>query len=209
MDPTLRKPSSRRFVVGRLLNHAENSFGFTLPNDVKGKIYLTDKFFFPHFDHYREHLSDAAFPINAHARAATLIHEISHIAGNTEDISYLDSSKPFVDLIGTASAFATDLKTALSELQGSALSIKTPYTQLFKIQNPDAGEWEDLGNTTDENTDRIKEHILTLTGEDNLSGARTTFKKDPLIRLAVQLANADSVTWLITHLGRQLHNSAP
>ncbi|MHC8350641.1 dermonecrotic toxin domain-containing protein [Pseudomonas sp. RT4P38] len=209
LDPTLRKPNSKRFVVGRILNHAESTFGFTLPTDVKRKIYLTDRFFAPNFEHYRKHLSDAAFPINTHARAATLIHEVSHIAGKTEDISYLDSSRPFVDLIGTASASATDLKTALSELQDSALSIKTPYTQLFKIQDPDDGEWEDLGSTTDENTDRIKEHILTLTGEDNLSGARTTFKKDPLIRLAVQLANADSVTWLITHLGRQLHTSTP
>lgn len=38
---------SRRFVVGRLLNHAENTFGFTFTKDVKGKIHLTDKFFFP------------------------------------------------------------------------------------------------------------------------------------------------------------------
>ncbi|MHC8401233.1 hypothetical protein ACYZTX_17630 [Pseudomonas sp. MDT1-17] len=108
-----------------------------------------------------------------------------------------------------ASVSATDLKKALSELQDSALSIKTPYTQLFKIQNPDDGGWEDLGNTLHENTDQIKELMLALTGADNLSGARTTFKKDSLIRLAVQLANADSVTWLITHLGRQLHTSTP
>ncbi|KJZ43193.1 dermonecrotic toxin domain-containing protein [Pseudomonas fluorescens] len=209
LDPSLRKPNSKRFVVGKLLDNAENSFGFTLPKDVKRKIYLTEKFFFPNFDRYREHLSDAAFPINTHARAATLIHEVSHIACNTEDISYLDSGRPFVDLIGAASAFATDLKTALSDLQGSALSIKTPYTQLFKVLNPDDGEWEDLGDTSAENTDRIKNLILTLTGADNLSGARTTFKKDPLIRLTVQLANADSVTWLITHLGRQLHTSTP
>ncbi|MGH8331236.1 MAG: dermonecrotic toxin domain-containing protein, partial [Pseudomonas sp.] len=209
LEPTLRKPNSRRFVVGKLLDNVENSFGFTLPKDVRRKIYLTEKFFFPNFDLYRAHLSDAAFPINTHARAATLIHELSHIACNTEDISYLDSSRPFVDLIGTASTVATDLKTALSELQSSELSIKTPYTKLFKVQNPDDGAWEDLGDTSDENTDEVKEHILTLTGEDNLSGARTTFKKDPLIRLAVQLANADSVTWLITHLGRQLHTSTP
>lgn len=209
LDPSLRKPNTKRFVIGTLLNHQENAYAFTLPKDLNRKIYLTEKFFFPHLDFYREHLSDTAFPINTHARAATLIHEVSHIACNTEDISYLDSGTPFVDLIGAASAVATDLKTALSDLQGSALSIKTPYTQLFKVQNPDDGEWEDLGNTSDENTDGIKKHILTLTGEDNLSGARTAFKKDSLIRLAVQLANADSMTWLITHLGRQLHTSTP
>ncbi|MHC8401232.1 hypothetical protein ACYZTX_17625 [Pseudomonas sp. MDT1-17] len=37
LDPTLRKPNSRRFVVGRLVEHAENTFGFTLPNDGKRK----------------------------------------------------------------------------------------------------------------------------------------------------------------------------
>ena len=209
LDPSLRKPNSKRFVIGKLLDHEENAYAFTLPMDVNRKIYLTEKFFLPNFDLYREHLSDAAFPINTHARAATMIHEVSHIACSTEDISYLDTSRPFVDLIGTASGVATDLKTALSELQGSALSIKTPYTQLFKVLNSDDGEWEDLGDTSAENTDRIKKHILTLTGAENLSGARTTFKKDPLIRLTVQLANADSVTWLITHLGRQLHTSTP
>lgn len=154
-------------------------------------------------------MSDAAFPINTHARAATLIHEVSHLHGNTEDIAYLDSGRPFVDLIGTASPAATDLKTALTELQDTALSTKTPYTQLFNVLNPDNGEWEDLGSTVNDDTDRVKDHILSLTGQDNLAGARTIFKKDPMIRLAVQLANADSVTWLISHLGRQLHTSIP
>jgi hypothetical protein len=209
LDPSLRKPNSKRFVVGSLLDRAENTFGFTLPSDVQRKIYLTEKFFAPHFDLYRAHLSDAAFPINTHARAATLVHEVSHLHGNTEDIAYLDSGRPFVDLIGTASTAAIDIKTALTELQDTALSTKTPYTQLFKVLNPDDGEWEDLGSTLHDDTDRVKEQILTLTGEDNLAGARNVFKKDSLIRLTVQLANADSVTWLITHLGRQLHTSIP
>jgi hypothetical protein len=55
----------------------------------------------------------------------------------------------------------------------------------------------------------VKEHILTLTGAENLSGARHTFKKDPMIRLKVQLGNADSIAWLIGHLGRQLYVSTP
>lgn len=33
--------------------------------------------------------------------------------------------------------------------------------------------------------------------------------RDASVRLAVQQGNADSVTWLITHLGRQLHTSTP
>jgi hypothetical protein len=76
-------------------------------------------------------------------------------------------------------------------------------------RDPDTGVWEDPGSTTWENTDRVKEHILTLTRAENLSGARDTFKKNPLTRLAVQLGNADSVAWLISHLGRRLHVDIP
>lgn len=209
LDPTLRKPKSNRFVLGRLIEGAENTFGFTVPTDVKQKIYLAEKFFTPGFDHYREHLSDTAFPVSTHARAATLIHELAHTACNASDISYVDAGRPFPDLIGTATPTANFLKKALSELQSTALSLKTPLTRLFKVQNPDTAEWEDLGSTSGEDTDRAKEHILALTGAENLSGARHTFRKDPMARLSVQLANADSVAWLISHLGRQLHVSTP
>ena len=139
----------------------------------------------------------------------TIIHELSHIACKTEDISYLDCSRPFADLITTSSAVAKALNNELTALQSTALSIKTPYTQLFMVQDPDSRVWEELGETTHEDTERVKEHILQLTGAENLSGARHIFKKNPLIRLKVQLGNADSVAWLIGHLGRQLHVSTP
>lgn len=47
LDPSLRKPNSRRFVVGSLLDRTDESFGFTLLNDPKQKIYLTERFFSP------------------------------------------------------------------------------------------------------------------------------------------------------------------
>ncbi len=209
LDPTLRKTKSNRFVVGRVIEDAYSTFAFIVPNDAKRKIYLAERFFNPGFDLYRQHLSDTAFPINTHARAVTLLHELSHLVCKTEDISYLDPGRPFADLIGTTSVTATDLKNALTHIQDTALSIKTPYTQLFMTRDPDTGAWEDPGNSTYENTDRVKAHILTLTGAENLSGARETFKKDSLTRLAVQLGNADSVAWLISHLGRQLHVNTP
>ncbi|MHC8381561.1 dermonecrotic toxin domain-containing protein [Pseudomonas sp. LB3P14] len=210
LDPTLRQAKSARFVVGRLAEEErESTFGFTVHADPKRRIYLAEKFFFPNFDHYRNYLSDAAFPIRVHARATLLIHEVSHITNKTEDIAYLDSGRPFVDLIETASARANALKTSLTELQDTALSRQSPLPQLFSIQNPDTGAWEDLGNTTYENTDKTLDHVLKLTGELTLSDARRRFKRDPLVRLAVQLSNADSVAWLISHLGRQLHTSTP
>jgi hypothetical protein len=209
LDPSLRKPKTNRLVIGRLVSGAATTFAFTVPTDAKRKIYLAEKFFDTGFDFYRKHLSDSAFPVNTHARAATLIHELSHIVCKTEDIAYLDSSRPFSHLIGTTSATASNLKDALTTLQDTALSIKTPLTQLFMTEDPDTGVWADSGSTSYENTDRVKKHVLTLTGGENLSGARTIFKRDPLVRLKVQLGNADSVTWLITHLGRQLHTSTP
>ncbi|MGW8466477.1 dermonecrotic toxin domain-containing protein [Pseudomonas sp. CLCA07] len=209
LDPTLRKPDSNRFVVGRLSEDAKYTIAFIIPKDAKRKIHLVDKFFVPGFEHYRQHLLDAQFPIGAHSRAMTIIHELSHIACKAEDIAYLDVSRPFADLLGTSNPIANQLKTALTELQSTGFSLKTPYTQLFMIQDPDTSQWEELGDTSHENTDRVKKHVLTLTGAENLSGARHAFKKDSLIRLKVLLGNADSVAWLIGHLGRQLHVNTP
>ncbi|MBK5395696.1 hypothetical protein JFU47_02950 [Pseudomonas sp. TH39(2020)] len=209
LDPSLRKPKTNRFAIARAVSGAATTFGFTVPKDAKRKIYLAEKFFDTGFDIYRPHLTDPAFPINTHARAVTLIHELSHLICNTEDIAYFDPGRPFPHLIDTTSTTASDLKDALTTLQDTALSIKTPLTQLFMTEDPDTGVWEDPGSTSYENTDRVKAHILTLTGGENLSGARKIYKRDPLVRLKVQLGNADSVAWLISQMGRQLHTSTP
>ena len=209
LDPTLRKPDSNRFVVGKVIEGAEHTFAFIIPGDATKKIHLVDKFFAPNYDHYRQYLSDAHFPIGAHSRAMTIIHELAHIVCNAEDITYLDPGRPFADLINTSNPTANALKSALTAVQSTALSLKTPYTQLFMANDPDTGEWEELGDTLHEDTERMKEHILELTGAENLSGARHTFKRDPLIRLKVQLGNADSIAWLMGHLGRQLHATTP
>jgi hypothetical protein len=76
-------------------------------------------------------------------------------------------------------------------------------------QDLDTGLWEDPGSSTFENTDQVKEHILKLTGAENLSGARKIFKRDSQKRLAVQLGNADSVAWLLSQMGRKLHTRTP
>jgi hypothetical protein len=209
LEPSLRKPKSSRFAVGRLVDGAQNTFAFIVASDANRRIHLAERFFDPRFEHYRQHLTDAAFPIHTHARAVTLIHELSHMVCKTEDISYLDPGRPFTDLIGTTTPLATELKRALTDAQTTALSIKTPLTQLFMTQDPDTGVWEDPGSTSYEETDRVKAHILALTGAENLSGARHTFKKDPLVRLAVQLGNADSVAFLVSQLGRELHVKTP
>ena len=209
LDPTLRDAKSRRFVVGRTHEDRENTFAFTIPTDLQRKVYLAEKFFLPYLDHYRNYLSDASFPIRPHSRASTLIHELSHIVCDTEDLGYLDAFRPFADLIETSSSRARELKKALTDVQRTALSSKSPLNQLFKLENADSGLWEDFGSTTYENTDQEREHVLKLTGEKTLDDARKRFMRDSTARLAVQLGNADSVSWLIGQLGRQLHTSTP
>lgn len=209
LDPTLRREKSSRFVIGAAKDDPEYVMAFAIPADDRKKIYLAEKFFFPKFDHYRNYMTDAAFPISAHARAATLIHELSHIVCKTEDIAYLDALRPFPDLIETSNLRAIALKDALTGLQSKALSKKTAKEELFALYNAEDEIWEDFGKTTFEDSDRPLAQVLKLTGKATLADARSIFKTDDTVRLAVQLGNADSVTWLISHLGRQLHTSTP
>ncbi|MFJ7794251.1 dermonecrotic toxin domain-containing protein [Pseudomonas sp. NPDC096950] len=209
LDPTLRREKSTRFVIGRAKEEAEHILAFAIPADDRNKIYLAEKFFFPKFDHYRNYMKDASFPINTHTRAVTLIHELSHIVCKTEDIAYLDSSRPFADLIETTTLRAIALKDTLTDIQSKALSNRTLPEELFAVFNPEDETWEDFGETTFEYTDRALAHVLRLTGKDTLDEARTAFREDATLRLAVQLGNADSVSWLISQLGRQLHTRIP
>lgn len=209
LDPTLRQEKSTRFVIGRAKDEPEHVMAFAIPSDQRNKIYLAEKFFFPKFDHYRNYLRDASFPISPHARATTLIHELSHMICKTEDIAYLDTPRPFADLIETTTLRAIELKTTLTDVQNKALSRRTPLTELFKIYNSEDDIWEDFGDTTFELSERRLSHVLRLTGKDNLDEARAAFMSDATVRLAVQLGNADSVSWLISQLGRQLHTRTP
>ncbi|MNP47163.1 hypothetical protein D3C76_1412060 [compost metagenome] len=121
----------------------------------------------------------------------------------------MDTGRPFADQMETTSLRAVELKNALIDLQGGALSRRTPLNELFATYDPFTDSWEDFGDTFDENTDRLKAHVLKVTNRKTLDEARDSFKNDSLVRLAVQLSNADSLTWLITHLGRELHVTTP
>ncbi|MET1068777.1 MAG: DUF6543 domain-containing protein [Pseudomonas prosekii] len=209
LDPTLRHAKSRRFVVGRALDDADFVFAFTVPADQLKKIYLASKFFFPKLDHYRNYMTDVAFPISAHARASTLIHELSHIVCKTEDIAYLEAYRPFSDLIETTNDRAKGLRGTLEDIQTKALSSRSPLTHLFAVINPVTLSLEDLGETSYEESDRALAQVFALTGQVTLDAARAEFMSNAKVRLAVQLGNADTVSWLISHMGRQLHTNTP
>ncbi len=201
---SLIRPDSTRLVTGAARWSPTNTYAFVIPADPEQKIYLLDYFFNTHMDAYRGHLN-APFDLDDHARAATLIHEISHMVSKTEDIAYLDSMRPFADLISRGTADGLRQHTALSNLQRTALSVLTPATMLFKTWDDLSLQWEDVGSL---GSTKPRDKILNLTGARTLDDARQIFMSDADRRMDIILANADSVTYLITHLGRKLVQGA-
>ena len=200
----LLRLDSDRFVAGTARWEAEQTFAFVIPEDRGRKIYLLDLFFHTRMTSYQGHLN-APFDIEDHARAATLIHEMSHLVSNTEDIAYMDAMRPFLDLINRGTAEGLRKYTALSNLQSTALSVLTPATMLFKTWDDLSQRWEDFGQT---GSAKVRDRVLHLTGTRTLEDARQVFMSDADRRMDIILANADSVTYLITHLGRQLDPGA-
>lgn len=195
---------SDRFVVGTARWFPEQTFAFVIPEDREQKIYLLDLFFNTHMSTYQGHLN-VPFDIDDHARAATLIHEMSHLVSKTEDIAYMDSMRPFRDLINRGTAEGLRKYTDLDNLQSTALSVLTPATMLFKTWDDLSQRWKDFGSS---GSTKVLDKILHLTGTKTLNDARQIFMSDTERRLDIILANADSVTYLITHLGRQLDPGA-
>ncbi|PIB42958.1 hypothetical protein AOA59_19045 [Pseudomonas sp. 2822-15] len=204
-DPTLTSPDSKRFVSGTSRIGAARQYAFIIPEDRERKLYLLNRFFDPCMDNYQNRLN-SPFDISAHARASTLIHELTHLKLDTEDIAYLDSMRPFHDLINAAKPGARILKTTLEDLQSTALSTLTPATMLFKTWDDYSAQWEDYGPDTA--TAHVRQKVLKTTGTKDLKDARDVFMSNADKRIDTILANADSVTYLITQLGRVLDTGA-
>jgi len=197
-------PNSSRFVTGSARWSPTQTYAFVIPEGADRKIYLLEHFFNTRMSTYLPHLT-VPFDLDDHARAATLIHEMSHLVSGTEDIAYLDSMRPFLDIINRGTADGLRQHTALSNLQSTALSVLTPATMLFKSWDDLAERWEDFGSA---GSTKLRNKVLHLTGTKTLEDARQTFMSDPDRRMDIILANADSVTYLITHLGRRLEPGA-
>ncbi|MBK5476880.1 hypothetical protein JFU04_12300 [Pseudomonas sp. TH21] len=204
-NPTLIGAHSTRFVSGTHRYNPQTTFAFVVPEDHDHKIYLLDRFFDPHMDVYQNRLN-APFDISAHARATVLIHEISHLKSLTEDLAYLDSMRPFPDLINVKASGAWQMKTELDDLRQTAFSISTPASILFKVWDEFSQEWEDFGSHN--GTRILKDKVLSATGARSLAQARDIFMSDADKRIDTILANADSVTCIISDLGRRLETGA-
>jgi hypothetical protein len=201
LEPTLYSLNSRRFVSGAHIAEPERHWAFTIDGDPDRRIYLTENFFNPPTADFEGRLI-SHFDQRAHARAATLIHELTHIVSKTADVTYLNSTSPFSDLIEVQTQAGRDIQDWLRNVQENAYSINTPLGQLFKSSDAWGATGSDLG--TDPEDDYIKRQILATTGGADLSSARGIFKTNLTRRFSTQMDNADSLTLLITTLGRQL-----
>ncbi|MEG8236050.1 dermonecrotic toxin domain-containing protein [Pseudomonas orientalis] len=200
-DPTLIGPDSMRLVSGESLKDPTNDYAMVLVDDIERKVFLFERFFDPDMTEYANILN-APFDMFAHARASTMIHELTHLRFKTVDIAYLRSMEPFRDLIDTAKPGAQAVRTRQNDLQTTALSTLTPASMLFKTWDDISNTWEDYGVFTA--THYLKRKVLKITGAKTLNEARQIFMSNVDKRIDVILSNADSVTYLITHLGRML-----
>ncbi|MCF7542958.1 dermonecrotic toxin domain-containing protein [Pseudomonas petrae] len=197
MDASLSPYSSPRFVVGTNRAGHTGTMGFVIKKDPKKRVFLTDGYFdVPRFPLKPEAAAEG-FDCPAHYRAATLIHELSHLVLDTHDIAYLESTAPYPDLLRENNADNITLKADIERMQLYALSHLSVKDQLFL--HLDGDEWRDF----DQDDGAEFDTILKLTGSDSLDEARDAFLSDARKRSQILLANADSVTLLILRLGRR------
>ncbi|GAB0069840.1 hypothetical protein IBA8403_04250 [Pseudomonas syringae] len=137
------------------------------------------------------------FKFPQHYRAAILIHELSHMVLKTDDIAYVDSQAPFIDLLEDAPTYRLRIRNELIYQQQKTLSFHTDRDKLFKQLDEDS--WRDL-RRMDGNG---KQTILRIAGKSTLEEARDVFYEDVHKRVDIMLKNADSVALLVTLLGRE------
>ncbi|CAM3284185.1 hypothetical protein BZK31_15095 [Pseudomonas floridensis] len=198
MDPSLSPVDSTRYVVGINRYGEEMVSAFVLPKDPLKRLYLTEHFFrVPSYRLKLGVLRAGQFKFGDHYRSAILLHELSHLVLDTEDIAYVDGHAPFIDMLEDAPRYRLRVKNEQILKQQKALSYQTDRSQLFK--NLDEGAWRDLSRTDG----AAKGTILRLTGKKSLEQARDVFYSDVQKRTDIMLANADSVALLVTLLGRE------
>lgn len=195
-DASLDPQTSPRYVSGL----SAQGFSFIVassdPRDPRRRIFLTDTFFDPPSLHGALRHSQRSFDVPSHFRATTLIHELSHIVIGTEDIAYVESSAPYLDMIDATRTDNNELIETITRRQTLTLTASTPKHQLFTVKEGNARR--DL-NAAD---GPAYDLLLKASGKDDLQSARQAFIDDDAARQRVLLANADSVALLISLLSR-------
>jgi hypothetical protein len=196
IEASLAPWSSQRFVVGINKPGHEQTLGFTVKADPVQRIFLTERFFTAPGYVLANTAHTGGFDAGAHHRATVLIHEVSHLALDTHDIAYVESTAPFVDLLQDSTLAGALVKAGITDIQGTYLSHRTPRHRLFHLLKD--GIWSDLVEEDGE----AFQTVLDTTGTMDLEEARDVFLADEQIRWKLIMKNADSVALLMTLLGR-------
>ena len=169
--------------------------------DTDKRLFLSERFFTTLFDtpqalsHPYLKPTDPPFAVNTHYRASFLLHEVSHGVLNTEDINYLNPGFPYDDLLDDTTEFGNHLKAFNQIIQ----DCHSPHLQpeyLFQQFDVEKHTWADIPSNPG------KARVKAITGVQTLAEARPIFTDDPVKRVELMLANADTVVLLITRLGR-------
>ncbi len=192
---------TERFFTGLNGPGSANTVAFVFKQDKQKIIHLTEVFFNPRMDKYTAHLPPR-FNVDSHARAVTIIHELSHLVCDSEDLVTIQAMGPYLDLIDTTTAEGQAAKGSLERYR-RLLSRYGNLSHLFAVKS-DNHVWTDLDKMPTHAADYLK--ILSLTKTTNLADARRAFRSPVSAdaRVDVMLANADSIALLISELGRQL-----
>jgi hypothetical protein len=192
---------TERFFAGLNARYGDDTVAFVFKEDRRKVVHFTELFFNPGLHAYTAFLPPR-FNVDSHARAVTLIHELSHLVCDSEDFASVEAMGPFPRLIDTSTANGLLLKADIDRLRKS-LSRSTPLSQLFAEKSKN-GVWVDL----DQLPERANEYkkILSLTKSKNLAEARRAFRSavHDEARVEVMMANADSIALLISEMGREL-----
>ena len=194
LSPARSPDLSELYVVGTSRTSEHMCAAFVVTCDRNRKIYLNELFFEPGLEVY-DPIRPRTFNSVLHNMATILLHEFSHIVFNAVDIAYLDSFRPFYDLLDNTTSKGLERQLELKELQETALSSRTPSEHLFSVEDQVTETWHDI-------EDEPYKRVLELTRSRNLQDARRKFQDDEARRIDVILANADSVALFISYLGR-------
>ena len=169
--------------------------------DTDKRLFLSERFFTTLFDtpqalsHPYLKPTDPPFAVNTHYRASFLLHEVSHGVLNTEDINYLNPGFPYDDLLDDTTEFGNQLK-AFNQIIQECHSPQLQPEYLFQQFDVEKHTWADIPSNPG------KARVKAITGVQTLAEARPIFTDDPVKRVELMLANADTVVLLITRLGR-------
>ncbi|RON22028.1 dermonecrotic toxin domain-containing protein [Pseudomonas lini] len=203
VDPNEDLMNTEHFVVGSNKDWLDSTIAFVVNDDAQRRVHFTERFFDPKLDWYKYCLTEP-FDVDDHSRAATLIHEFSHLFSKTVDIATVEARRPFTDLIATVTGFGVVTKQTQQDFQRRALSLATPREELFTRWNEPLQSWISLDSI--EGLEHVAKDILKTTGCTTMEEARNAFldPRNASQRIDTILRNADSVARLICEMGRQL-----